>query len=105
MIYTYDIEYNMKDILVLTKENCPLCKRLKKELDRNGIIYRTLDAEKDLDGIATVCFFGLNESVLPRVIINDELIPPYDTFEKTVEVILRYIKGPTCVGRDPIESY
>ena len=94
----------MKDILVITKANCPMCKRLKKEFDRCGIIYREFDAENDTEGIAYVHFYGLNGSILPRVVINDDVLPPYDTFEETVEAVLRYIKGPSYIGRDPIES-
>ena len=91
----------MKDIIVLTKENCPMCKRLKKELDRNGVIYRSIDAEKDLDGMVYVQFYGLNESVLPRVIVNEELLPVRDTFEETLNAVLRLInissfKGIEC---------
>lgn len=83
----------MKDILVITKENCPLCKRLKKEFDRNGVIYRTLDAEKDIEGMAYVQFFALGDSVLPRVIINDDLLPAYDTFEETLNAVLKCLNG------------
>ena len=95
----------MKDILVLTKVDCPICKRLKKELDKRGIIYRELDAENDTEGMAYVHFYGLLGSILPRVVINDDVLPPYDTFEETVEAIMKYIEGPLYVGRDPIESY
>jgi glutaredoxin len=95
----------MKDIIVLTKANCPMCKRLKKEFERNGIIYREFDAENDTEGMAYVHFYGLSGSILPRVVVNDDVIPPYDTFEETVEAVLKYIKGPSYTGRDPIESY
>ena len=95
----------MKDILILTKENCPLCKRLKKEFERNGIIYRELDAENDIDGMAYVHFYGLANTVLPRIIINEEVIPPYETIQETLDAVMKYIRGPAYVGRDPIESY
>lgn len=95
----------MKDILVLTKVDCPLCKRLKKELDRNGVVYRSLDAENDIDGMAYVHFYGLSNSVLPRVIVNDELLPVYDNLQETLNAVLKQIKMTAYVGRDSIESY
>ena len=95
----------MKDILVLTKVDCPLCKRLKKELDRNGVVYRSLDAENDIDGMAYVQFYGLSNSVLPRVIINDELLPVYDNLQETLIAVLKQIKMTAYVGKDSIESY
>ena len=95
----------MKDILVLTKENCPMCKRLKKELDRNNIIYHTLDAENDIDGMAYVHFYGLSGSILPRVIINEKLMPVHDNIEDTLSDVLREIRGPIYMGSDKIESY
>lgn len=105
MIYTQDIDENMKDILIITTENCPMCKRLKKELDRNGVIYRTLDAENDIDGMAHVQFYGLNGSVLPRVIINEELLPVYDDMQGTLNAVLRAIRSPAVVGQDVRNLY
>ena len=90
----------MKDIIVLTKKNCPLCKRTKMLLDRNGVIYRSLDAEEDLDGMAYAHFYGLTDSVLPRVIINEDILPPYDTYEETVNAVLKAIGCIPFVGND-----
>ena len=97
-IYLYDIEYNMKDIIVLTKENCPMCKRLKKEFDRHGIIYQSVDVESDLDGMAYVHYYGLTGSILPRVIINECLLPAYDTLNETLDVVLKSINGSSFKG-------
>ena len=76
---------------MLTKKNCPLCKRVKMLLDKREVIYRTFDAEEDIDGMAYVQYYGLSDSVLPRIIINDELLPVYDTFEETVNAVLKAI--------------
>lgn len=81
----------MKDVIVLTKKNCPLCKKTKMLLDRNGVIYRALDAEDDLDGMSYVHYYGIGNSVLPRIIINEELLPAYDTAEETVSNIIKMI--------------
>lgn len=90
----------MKDIIVLTKKNCPMCKRVKMLLDKNGVIYKTLDAEDSVDGMAYVQFYGLGDSVLPRVIINEELLPAFETFEETVNAVLKSINLVPFVGRE-----
>lgn len=95
----------MKDIIVLTKVDCPLCKRLKKELDRNGVIYREFDAENDTEGMAYVHFYGLSGSVLPRVIINDDVLPPHDTIKETLDTILKRIGKVSYIGCDSVEIY
>ena len=81
----------MKDIILITKKNCPLCKRTKALLDKNNVIYRCLDAEEDLDGMSYVHYYGLGGSVLPRIIINDDLLPAYDTLEETLNAVLKAI--------------
>jgi len=66
-----------KSVIVYSTETCGFCKRLKKFLDANNVVYENVNLTRDRDRIPELKEKS-NQGGVPVTLIDDEVIIGFD---------------------------
>ena len=87
---------NKSFLLYVTKNNCKICKTLKKELDSNNIKYKILNKDENIEYQNIIIKLDLNDSQLdiPALIyIKKGEVISYISDIESEEVLNSYLKN------------